>query len=256
MHLKLILHLHCCAQVYIKSFVTVFMSSNKQNIGKEKMLCKVSLNGPYIVKGNVPLIKMVIEADEEGYPYTWTETETYQENSTYRLCRCGKSQNKPYCDNHHKTIKFDGTETAINIDFNEKVKTYDGPELKLLDNKELCVGSGFCTRAGNIWNLTTHSDIPEYKEIAIQEAFDCPSGRLVLEDKAGKILEPILEPSIAVTEDEDGIPGPLWVRGGIRIQSEEKGDYQIRNRVTLCCCGKSHNKPLCDGGHLDEDNET
>jgi CDGSH-type Zn-finger protein len=27
--------------------------------------------------------------------------------------------------------------------------------------------------------------------------------------------------------------------------------YETRNRVTLCRCGESQNKPLCDGIHLD-----
>ena len=218
----------------------------------EKKLCKITKNGPYIVTGNVPLLKMTIQTDEEGYPITWKETQDYQQSSYFRLCRCGKSEKKPFCDNHHKVIDFDGKETAKNVDFTESAKVYDGPELKLLDIKELCVGSGFCTRAGNIWNLTTHSDTPEFKVLAIQEAFNCPSGRLVLHDKSGKALEPIFKPSIAVTDDEDGVSGPLWIRGGMQIQSEEKGDYQRRNRVTLCCCGKSQNKPFCDGGHLEK----
>jgi CDGSH-type Zn-finger protein len=25
--------------------------------------------------------------------------------------------------------------------------------------------------------------------------------------------------------------------------------YEVRNRVTLCRCGASQNKPLCDGTH-------
>ena len=229
------------------------MTSVKKQPDKEKMLVKVTLNGPYIVKGNVPLINMEIEADEAGYPCTWKETKIYSHNLVYSLCRCGKSENKPFCDNHHNKNQFDGRETALDIDFDRNAKIFDGPELTLFDVKELCVGAGFCTRAGNIWNLTVHSDTPEYKTIAIQEAFDCPSGRLVLRDKEGNTLEPLLEPSIAVTEDEDGISGPLWVRGGINIQSDEKGDYQRRNRVTLCCCGQSQNKPFCDGSHLEDE---
>jgi CDGSH-type Zn-finger protein len=230
-----------------------FMRSKKR-LSDTKKLVKVTLNGPYIVKGNVPLLKMEIEADEEGYPYRWKKTENYSEKLNYSLCRCGKSENKPFCDNHHTKTHFEGKETAqLNIDFDENAKLFDGPELTLLDVKELCVGAGFCTRAGNIWNLTVHSDYPEHKEIAIQEAFDCPSGRLVLHDMAGKTLEPYLEPSIAVTEDEEGISGPLWVRGGIPIRSEMRGEYTRRNRVTLCRCGRSGNKPLCDGSHLDDE---
>ena len=214
-------------------------------------LVKITKNGPYIVTENIPLTNATIETDEEGYPITWRETEGIQQNTPFRLCRCGNSENKPYCDNHHLKTKFDGTETAKNDDFETNAKIYAGPELKLLDNKELCVGAGFCTRAGNIWNLTIHSDTSEYEEIAIEEASNCPSGRLVLYDKEGNILEPEFEQSIAVTEDEEGIPGPLWVRGGIQIQSANQTSYQKRNRVTLCRCGKSQNKPLCDGTHLD-----
>jgi CDGSH-type Zn-finger protein len=212
---------------------------------------KVTLNGPYIVSYNVPLSKMIIEADEEGYPYQWLDVLKYPQREIYALCRCGKSNNKPYCDNSHKEIRFDGTETAGFACYLENVKNYDGPELNLADNKDLCVGSGFCTRAGNIWNLTIHSDNSDYKETAIQEAADCPSGRLVLWDKQGKLLEPDFKPSIVITEDEDGVPGPIWVRGEIPIQSAQKQNYEIRNRVTLCRCGRSKNKPLCDGSHLD-----
>jgi len=132
------------------------------------------------------------------------------------------------------------------------VKVYEGPDLKLTDKRELCVGAGFCTRAGNIWNLTTNSDTTEYKKTAIQEAADCPSGRLVEWDKTGEALEPALEPGIAVTEDQDGIAGPLWVMGGLDIEASDGYVYERRNRVTLCRCGKSEIRPLCDSSHLEE----
>ena len=54
---------------------------------------------------------------------------------------------------------------------------------------------------GNTWNLTEKSDDSKSKEIAIQEACDCPSGRLVALDKnTKKAIEPIFEPSISLTE--------------------------------------------------------
>jgi CDGSH-type Zn-finger protein len=233
------------------------MSLNKEQIQDEetaekgKPHIKIIKNGPYYVKGNVPLLKMAIEIDDEGYPYRWIKKETYPQQERYTLCRCGKSKNMPYCDNSHKKIGFDGTETAGFACYKENVKIYDGPELKLTDNKPLCVGSGFCIRAGNIWNLTTHSDLHDYKDIAIQEAADCPSGRLVVWDKSGSPIEPDFEPSIVLTEDEYGVIGPIWIRGEIPIESVDNIEYEIRNRVTLCKCGKSENKPLCDGSHLD-----
>ena len=216
---------------------------------KTKPQIKITVNGPYIVTGNIPLTKMVIEADEEGYPLQWREVETYPRRESYALCRCGKTQNSPYCDGAHRKTGFNGTETAGHACYMENVKIIDGPELKLTDNKPLCVGSGFCTRAGNIWNLTVNSDNPEYKETAIQEAADCPSGRLVLWDKEDNLIEPCFEPSIVITEDEEGVSGPIWVRGGIPIISADNEGYEVRNRVTLCRCGASMNKPLCDDSH-------
>ena len=88
--------------------------------------------------------------------------------------------------------------------------------------------------------------------MAIQEACDCPSGRLVAWDQDGKAIEPVFEPSIGLVEDtEAGKMGPIWVRGGIPIESADGAGYEIRNRVTLCRCGKSSNKPFCDSSHLE-----
>jgi CDGSH-type Zn-finger protein len=41
----------------------------------------------------------------------------------------------------------------------------------------------------------------------------------------------------------------LWVRGGIRVESEDGTPYERRNRMTLCRCGKSANMPFCNGSH-------
>ncbi|MFY9800413.1 MAG: CDGSH iron-sulfur domain-containing protein [Methanoregula sp.] len=40
------------------------------------------------------------------------------------------------------------------------------------------------------------------------------------------------------------------MRGGIPVESSEGHVYEIRNRITLCRCGKSYNKPFCDGRHI------
>jgi len=212
---------------------------------------KVTKNGPYIVTGGIPLIKMVIETDEEGHSLSWREVETYPPRESYALCRCGQSSKKPYCDGSHVLKKFIGEEIAEKIPYLETVRNIVGPELKLTDRRDLCVGAAFCVRAGNIWNLTVNSDNLEYRQTAIEQASNCPSGRLVVWDNNNSPIEPDLKPSIAVTEDQDGVAGPLWVRGGIEIESEDGYIYEKRNRVTLCQCGKSKNKPYCDISHLE-----
>jgi CDGSH-type Zn-finger protein len=217
-----------------------------------KARIRITKGGPYLVTGSLPLTKRVIESDAEGYPLRWLTVESYPKRESYALCRCGQSKNKPYCDGSHTNYRFNDAEATDRSPYIKGVKVYDGPELKLTDKRELCVGAGFCTRAGNIWNLTVNSDDPDYKAIALQEAADCPSGRLVEWDKRGKPLEPAFEPGIAVTEDQDGFPGPLWVRGKVEIESVDGYAYEKRNRVTLCRCGKSQRTPFCDGAHLEE----
>jgi hypothetical protein len=58
----------------------------------------------------------------------------------------------------------------------------DGPGLKLSDAKILCAFARFCHRAGGIWALIPTANNPGDKKIAIEEAVDCPSGRLVVYD--------------------------------------------------------------------------
>ena len=217
----------------------------------KKARIRVTKDGPYLVTGGIPLIRMLVEADSYGDPYKWREVQRYPKRESYSLCRCGKSKNKPYCDGAHTTQGFNGTETASSELYLENVKEYVGPKLKLMDKLELCVGAGFCDRDAGIWNLIVHSDRPGFREIAIEEAANCPSGRLVLRDKQGNLIEPDYEPSIVVTEHEDGTPGPLWIRGEVEIESADGVVYEKRNRVTLCRCGKSLNKSLCDGSDFD-----
>jgi CDGSH-type Zn-finger protein len=99
--------------------------------------------------------------------------------------------------------------------------------------------------------LIEESDDPEARKLVIREANQCPSGRLVVYDKKiGEEIEQKLPPSIGVVEDPAlGCSGPLWVRGGITIESTDGTPYEVRNKVTLCRCGVSINKPFCNGSH-------
>ncbi|WP_085521887.1 CDGSH iron-sulfur domain-containing protein [Tuberibacillus sp. Marseille-P3662] len=54
----------------------------------DKPTIKPRDNGPLVVSGDVTLV------DAEG-----NEFET---KKTYSLCRCGRSDNKPFCDGSHK----------------------------------------------------------------------------------------------------------------------------------------------------------
>jgi CDGSH-type Zn-finger protein len=225
--------------------------SKTDNHKAPKNKVKVTKNGPYIVSGGVPLSEQTMCIDTDGQCHGWKEGRRYPLQENYALCRCGHSQNKPFCDGTHAKINFDGTEKATHSPYLEQTGEIVGPGLKLTDVQNLCASARFCHRAGGTWTLTKQSGNPDARQKAIEEACDCPSGRLVVWDKDGIAIEPDFESSIGLVEDiQAGKMGPLWVRGGIHIESADGKTYEIRNRVTLCRCGKSLNKPFCDGSHL------
>ena len=212
---------------------------------------QVAPNGPYLVSGKVPLAKEVMVSDKKGVPIEWKAGESYPSQEVYALCRCGGSVNKPFCDGTHVKIKFDGEETAIHEKFVDQAELYEGPKLDMADDQELCAGLQFCHRAGGAWGLIERSDNPESKRIVTEITSRCASGRLVAIEKTGKDIEPELTRSISVVEDPGkGVSGPLWVKGMIPVISASGEGYEPRNRVTLCRCGASENKPFCDGSHI------
>jgi CDGSH-type Zn-finger protein len=211
----------------------------------------VSKDGPYKVSGDVPLSMQIITPNNEGLSWDWKKAKTFETQEEYSLCRCGQSKNKPFCDGSHAKVKFDGTERATRRPFVRQAEVFEGPTLLLSDAEELCAFARFCDPGGKIWGLVEQTDDPQARELVIREANHCPAGRLVVHDKkTGKEIEDKLPPSIGVVEDPAlGCSGPLWVRGGIRIESENGTPYEERNRVTLCRCGASANMPFCNGSH-------
>jgi predicted GIY-YIG superfamily endonuclease/CDGSH-type Zn-finger protein len=241
------------AEAWIKKLTKSQKIELIKNMQKEKtMRIKVEKNGPDLVFGNVPLIGAKIVPDADDYLLAWKETGKISSKETYALCRCGKTKTPPFCDGAHVKAGFKGRETADNILLKDKAKKYVGEELILLDAQELCASGHFCTRAGGTWELVEQSGDPQKKRLAKKEVADCPAGRLVLLDKkTGREIEPKLDPSITLIEDMvTGTSGPLWVRGRIPIESADGKAYELRNRVTLCRCGKSRNMPFCDSAHV------
>jgi CDGSH-type Zn-finger protein len=211
----------------------------------------VSRDGPYVISGDVPLAVQVIRSNVEGMSWDWEDAEKLEGGPEYALCRCGQSRNKPYCDGSHLRVRFHGPETANRAPYVEQAGREDGPTLALDDAESLCAFARFCDPGGKIWALIPRSDDPAARSLAMREAARCPGGRLVLHDKkSDHALEPKLPPSIGVVEDPAlGVSGPLWIRGGIPIESADGTPYEVRNRVALCRCGASSNKPYCDGSH-------
>jgi CDGSH-type Zn-finger protein len=211
----------------------------------------VSKDGPYIVTGGVPLSRQTIATDAGGDSTAWTESGSFPKSEKYALCRCGHSNKKPFCDGTHATIGFDGSETADRAPYIEQANAIDGPELMLTDAESLCGFARFCDPNGKVWAQVARSDDPKIRAMFLRQVNDCPSGRLVAWDKATrKPVERELPVSIGLIEDpQEKCSGPIWLRGGITLVTADGFEYETRNRVTLCRCGQSQNKPFCDGAH-------
>ena len=210
----------------------------------------VTRDGPYRVEGGLPLARESIVQTEYGEPVEWERGETFDARDTYELCRCGHSNRKPFCDSTHETIGFDGTETADRGASATRRDLWEGVGVAMSDDFELCTRAGFCgDRFTKVWQMIDHTSDSEVKARLMRMIDRCPSGRLEysIPPDPGSV-EVAYESQISVTSDGNEI-GPYWLKGGVRIVSEDGTPYEVRNRQTLCRCGRSGNKPFCDGSH-------
>ena len=206
----------------------------------------VRADGPYIVRGGIPLVRRKQVMSEYGEPLDWQKESDLSDENVYRLCRCGQSSRKPFCDGTHSKVEFDGTETADTGPISARWKTFTSPNISIEDDHSICVHSGFCgNRFTNVWKMLEQSDDTQVRAEIMAMIERCPSGTLAYRLKpGGDIIEPGLPKEVVVVPD-----GPLWITGGIPVERSDYQPLETRNRVTLCRCGASANKPLCDGTH-------
>lgn len=122
----------------------------------------VTYNGPYFLRGDLKI---------EG---------AFEQNAglAHRaaLCRCGRSKNKPFCDNSHEEVDF---------------KDYG----------------------------------------AVGEV-----GKPLVKRNGPLNIKPLKN-------------GPLMLNGNVTIKASSGRNAWTGNKVVLCRCGASKNKPFCDGSH-------
>lgn len=207
---------------------------------------EIEAHGPYVVQGDLPLVELAQVQTFNGEPIAWHELgDVEAPKGRVRLCRCGQSAQRPFCDDSHLASGFDGAEVADRRPFHERAEELHGPNAGIADDGALCISAGFCgTRTTTVWKLLPESADPERYTLMRDMIWRCPSGRIVLLDAAGGEVEPELRPEIAVLPG-----GPLWLRGGVEVIGADGVPWETRNRVLLCRCGQSGNRPFCDGTH-------
>ena len=191
-----------------------------------------SANGPYLVRNLEKL------SNSKG---AMLETK-----ETVALCRCGQSNNKPFCDGTHATVGFDGsklTDGSLN-----KRDDYTAGRLTVHDNRGICAHAARCTdELPSVFKLGTEPwiDTAGADEATVAaQVRRCPSGALSHSIDHVESRDQDREPAILVSKN-----GPYVVTGGIELSVSEWGEGASREQYTLCRCGGSSNKPFCDGTH-------
>ena len=190
------------------------------------------VDGPYIVRN---LRKL-----------TNSKGETLRVRSIVALCRCGGSALKPYCDGTHARIGFCSEKSPDRTP--DRADRYAGKEIVVLDNRGTCCHYGNCTdhlpevfhQQGESF-VTPDGASPDAIEEIVRA---CPSGALGFVRDGVTYEGETRDPEIFVAHNAS-----YYVRGGIELEGEPINKGALREHYALCRCGKSKNKPFCDGSH-------
>ena len=178
--------------------------------------------------------------------FTNSRGEAIETKNVIALCRCGSSKNKPFCDGTHKAIAWEDAKDSDRVP--DRMDTYQGHEHIILDNRGICSHAGYCT-----------SGLPAVWRTGVEPWID-PDGAPA--DEAQRVIRRC--PSGALSYRQDGTThnafsdtreiqvskdGPYRIRGGVVLDDSTFGEGASREHYALCRCGKSRNKPFCDGTH-------
>ena len=180
---------------------------------------------------------------------TGTDGAAIETKPVMALCRCGMSQNKPFCDGSHKRNEFDGSSPEGGA--KEKVLTYRGEEIDIHYSILLCSHAAECGRRlvsvfdqkKRPWIQPDNGSVEDIK--AVVRA--CPSGALRYNLK-GEEPQHLDGADATVKVDKNG---PYRVSNVPLADASFSGAASTQKYV-LCRCGLSKNKPFCDGSHRDE----
>jgi len=159
------------------------------------------------------------------------------------LCRCGQSSNPPFCDGTHNKAGFVGDSPDAP---SKELRVWEGKTIRTFFNPNACMHAAYCKPLKTLREAELAGDTAAAAEIA-RVVQSCPSGALSYESTT------VEAPVATEHADIDIIEG-----GEVRIQcafeiNTDLLERQTADRVTLCRCGLSKNKPWCDGRHKQRD---
>jgi uncharacterized Fe-S cluster protein YjdI len=132
----------------------------------------------------------------------------------------------------------------------EITKKYTNGEITVVWKPDVCIHSRLCwTQMGEVFDPRKKPWINmdgANTERIIEQVSKCPSGALSFyrNDAENAPTETLAEAKIEVLPN-----GPLLVYGNLSVKLRD-GSMEHKSKVTAFCrCGKSANKPFCDGKH-------
>ena len=226
----------------------------EEDISREKPKIVPLPNGPYYFINEME--PKVVENLQN------TKGEALSVTRGVSLCRCGASNNKPFCDGTHSKIGFssenkeeeDGTNDNSHHHqiIKDKRKNYVGKGITIHDNRKICSHAAECVNnLPSVFKLNArpwiNPDAAETKEEIVNTIKKCPSGALSysidgIEYRDHNETKPIITVSKG---------GPYHITGGIDLIGDniQWAEGASKEHYVLCRCGASNNKPFCDGMH-------
>jgi uncharacterized Fe-S cluster protein YjdI len=130
-------------------------------------------------------------------------------------------------------------------------RDYPSETLTVHWDSAICLHSGDCVRAlrgvfdprRTPWIDTSAAD----DEQIARAVLACPSGALTLTRYGEAAAAPPSAPATTTVIVE--ADGPLEVRGDLVVVDAEGHEVRRAQKLFLCRCGHSRNKPYCDGSH-------
>jgi CDGSH-type Zn-finger protein/truncated hemoglobin YjbI len=197
-------------------------------------------DGPYVVDGSIAVV------DHLGVPVTAP--------APVRLCRCGQSQTKPFCDDSHVERGFTDKKDPRRVP--DKLDIYEGQQAYVYDNRGTCAHSGFCTdRLNSVFHVGQEPFVsPSGARLddLVNAVRRCPSGALGI--GIGRARDAGLSDTNRAPQIEVSRDGPYRVTGHVELVDEFGANIPQNagaspEHFSLCRCGSSLNKPFCSGMH-------
>ena len=221
---------------------SIFISTNKNGEGEYSMEKKNNKKGMVVFTKFSPYT--VVDCKIENY-----KGEEYQVPRTVSLCRCGHSKNKPFCDGTHATIQFN------NERMEEKkngLKCYTGDKINVYFDLYLCKHAAKCVKG---YPQVFDKEEKPWIDVSMADDIDklikviesCPSGALSYE-LTGQERKTVYHDVEKIIIEKNG---SINIIGGVELidDNESQALLDSLEHFSLCRCGCSKHKPLCDGTH-------